>query len=97
MDDNHGVIQFTSSVSCGTPSFSTGVTMEPFNSTTVASEIVYQCQSGLLPEGRRISVCDGDGRWNPDPNIFMCEGKVYACYWIGITMLTNINDIISFS
>ena len=71
----HGVTLFTTSVSCGTPSFSTGLTVESFNSTTVGSEIAY----GFLPEGRRTSVCGRDGRWKPDPNIFMCEGKMYAC------------------
>ena len=68
-------------VSCGTPSFSGRVGVEPFNSTTVGSEIAYQCQSGFLPEGRRTSVCAGDGRWNPDPATLMCEGKMY--YTIG--------------
>ena len=69
---------FTPSVSCGAPSFSTGVTVEPFNSTTVDSQIVYQCQSGFLPEGGVTSVCRGDGRWNPDPTTLLCEGKLYA-------------------
>ena len=57
------------SVSCGAPSFAIAVRVgvEPFSSTTVGSEIVYQCQSGLLPEGRMTSVCGGDGRWNLDP------------------------------
>ena len=95
MDDNHGATLFTSSVSCGTPSFSNGVTVEPFSSTTVGSEIVYECQSGRLPEGRRISVCGEDGRWYPDANIFMCEGQTYACYSVGITMqLTMIASTI---
>ena len=44
----------------------------------VGSEISYQCQSGLIPDGRRTSVCGGDGRWNPDPAIMMCKGKTYA-------------------
>ena len=48
--------------------------MEPFSSTTVGSEIFYQCQSGFLPEGRRSLLCGGDGRWNPDPQS-LCTGK----------------------
>ena len=67
------------SVSCGTPTFAGRVDVELFNSTTVGSEIVYQCQSGLLPEGRMTSVCGGDGRWNPDPATLMCKGKTYVC------------------
>ena len=62
------------SVSCGTPSFSGRVDVEPF-STTVGSEIAYQCQSGLLPEGRITSVCGEDGRWTPDPANLICKGK----------------------
>ena len=30
--------------------------------------ISYQCRPGLIPEGRVMSVCGGDGRWNPDPD-----------------------------
>ena len=79
------------SVSCGTPNFAGRVDVEPFNSTTVGSEIVYQCQSGLQPEGRMTSVCGGDGRWNPDPATLLCEGKMYAL----ATRQANIDDIIS--
>ena len=66
------------SVSCGTPSFAGRVDVELFNSTTVGSEIVYQCQSGHLPEGRMTSVCGVDRRWNPDPATLMCKGKTYV-------------------
>ena len=66
------------SVSCGTPSLAGRVDLELFNSTTVGSEIVYQCQSGFLPEGRMTSVCGSEGRWNPDPATLMCKGKTYA-------------------
>ena len=71
------VYTLTLSVSCGTPSFASGVDVEPVTNTTVDSEIVYQCQSGFLPEGRMTSVCRGDGRWTPDPSILMCQGKIY--------------------
>ena len=69
------------SVSCGAPSFASGVDVEPVTNTTVGSEIVYQCQSGFLPEGRMTSVCRENGRWNPDPATLLCEGKMY--YTIG--------------
>ena len=82
---------FTPSVSCGAPSFSTGVTVEPVTNTTVDSEIVYQCQSGFLPEGEMTSVCRRDGMWNPDPVTLLCEGKMYAL----ATRQANIDDIIS--
>ena len=61
---------------CGAPVFSigaSGVAVEPFCSTIVNSEIVYQCQPGLLPEGRRTLLCEEDGRWSPDP-LDLCTG-----------------------
>ena len=65
-------------VSCGAPFFVSRVTVDPFNSTLVGSEVSYQCQPGLLPEGRRTSVCGGDGRWNSDPTSLLCGGKTYV-------------------
>ena len=83
-------------MSCGTPSFAGRVDVEPFNSTTVGSEVAYQCQSGLLPEGRMTSVCGGDRRWNPDPATLICKGKMYHIIGLaGITRLTSSKDTIS--
>ena len=48
--------------------------MEPFCSTTVGSEIFYQCQTGFVQEGRGTVMCGEDGRWNPDPQ-GLCTGK----------------------
>ena len=65
-----------SSTVCGVPIFSSGasgVAVEPFGSTIVNSEIVYQCQPGLLPEGKRTLLCGEDGRWSPDPQ-GLCTG-----------------------
>ena len=74
--------KFSPLVSCGTPSFAGRTNVEAFNSTTVGSEIVYQCQSGFLPEGRMTAVCGEDGRWNPHPDTLMCQGKFYCTsYW----------------
>ena len=64
---------------CEAPIFSSGasgasgVAVEPFGSTIVNSEIVYQCQTGLLPEERRTLLCEEDGRWSPDPQS-LCTG-----------------------
>ena len=66
-----------SAIVCGAPSFSSGVTVEQFISTTVGSEIFYQCQPGFLPEGRRTLLCGGDGRWNPDPRD-LCTGNLFC-------------------
>ena len=63
-----------SAIVCGAPSFSCGVTVEPFCSTIVGSEIHYQCRPGFLPEGRRTLLCGGNGMWNPDPQD-LCTGN----------------------
>ena len=52
--------------------------MEPFSSTTVGSEIHYQCQTGFIPEERTTLLCGEDGRWNPDPQ-GLCTGKELLC------------------
>ena len=44
--------KFTPLVSRRTPSFSDRVDVESLSNNTVSSEIAYQCQSDLLPEGR---------------------------------------------
>ena len=61
---------------CEVPIFSSGVSgvaVEPFGSTKVGSEILYQCHPGLLQEGRGTLLCEEDGRWNPDPQS-LCTG-----------------------
>ena len=35
--------------------------------------IAYQCEEGLVPEGRVESMCGVDGRWSPDPTQHMCS------------------------
>ena len=63
-----------SAIVCGAPFFTNGVIVEPFWSTTVGSEIYYQCQTGVLPEERMILLCGEDGKWNSDPQ-GLCTGK----------------------
>ena len=79
-------------MSCGTPSFTGRVDEEPFSSTTVGSEIAYQCQSGLLPEGRMTSVCRGDGRWDPNPATLTCEGKSYTCNQVALLTFVDMHN-----
>ena len=54
--------------------------MEPFGSTTVGSDIQYQCQTGFQPEERRTLLCGEDGRWNPDPQ-GLCTGKELSSFF----------------
>ena len=71
------IFPIASAIVCGAPSFVNGMTVEPFCSTTVGSEIFYQCQSEVLPEERTTLLCGEDGRWNPDPQ-GLCTGKPYC-------------------
>ena len=61
------------SVGCSLPSAGSNVTFEPYTSSAVGSVISYQCRPGFIPEGRVMSVCGGDGRWNPDPDEYSCR------------------------
>ena len=69
---------------CGAPIFSSGasgVAVEPFGSNIVNSEILYQCQTGLLQEGRGTLLCREDGRWNPDPQ-GLCAGISLTSFYL---------------
>ena len=60
-------------VSCPLLSIHPNATFEPYTSSAVGSVIFYQCRPGFIPEGRVLSVCGGDGRWNPDPDQYNCR------------------------
>ena len=78
-----------SAVVCGAPFFDSRVFVEPFCSTTVGSEIYYQCQTGVLPEERITLLCGEDGRWNSDPQA-LCTGKdllsLPSCYYASVCL-----------
>ena len=40
--------------------------------------IAYQCEEGLVPEGRVEAMCGVDGRWSPDPTQHMCRTTTTA-------------------
>ena len=40
--------------------------------------IAYQCEEGLVPEGRVEAMCGDDGRWSPDPAQHMCIAMTTA-------------------
>ena len=54
------------SVSCGAPSIARGVAVEPFNSTTVGSEIFYHVLSARASTWREQDISVG-GRWEVEP------------------------------
>ena len=61
-------------VDCGDPdppvngSFGGDIT-----STVEGSEITYQCDDGLAPEGTMTAVCGQDGEWRPNPGDVECR------------------------
>ena len=42
-------------------------------STVEGSEITYQCDDGLTPEGTMTAVCEEDGEWRPNPGDVECR------------------------
>ena len=42
-------------------------------STVEGSEITYQCDDGLTPEGTITAVCGEDGEWRPNPGDVECS------------------------
>ena len=61
-------------------------------STVEGSEITYQCDDGLTPEGTMTAVCGEDGEWRPNPGDVECrsttEGSKFLCAlvhdsWVG--------------
>ena len=92
------LFSLASAIDCEASSFASGVTVEPFSSTIVNSEIFYQCHPGLLQEGRGTLRCGEDGRWNPDPQ-GLCIGnrlaKSYFAYYsivLSFLILISIPD-----
>ena len=60
-----------SPIDCRTPTPVNGVIHE-YNSTTVGSEVFYQCQQRGLTPSVPSSVCGEGERWSPDPSQVVC-------------------------
>ena len=45
-------------------------------STVEGSEITYQCDDGLTPEGTMTAVCGQDGEWIPNPGDVECRSTI---------------------
>ena len=42
-------------------------------STVEGSNVTYQCDDGLAPEGTMTAVCGEDGEWRPNPGDVECR------------------------
>ena len=49
---------------CSTPVLTSGVTIEPYNSTIEGAIIYFSCKNGLFPNERRMAVCGDNGQWS---------------------------------
>ena len=73
---DHALMLYTCSsvnpIDCRVPTIVSGVIGE-YNTTTVSSVIIYQCQQQEFTPSVRSSVCGEDERWSPDPSQVMCR------------------------
>ncbi len=61
---------------CDTPSTPINGNLTILSGFTEGSEIVLQCDNGLLPRHSRIATCvkvSGRGEWVPDPHDLFCD------------------------
>ena len=59
-------------MSCPLPPVNPGVEVITIGEGVIA----YQCEEGLVPEGRVEAMCGDDGRWSPDPTQHMCNNTM---------------------
>ena len=52
-----------------------GYLLQPHTNTTEGSMVVFQCDSGFVPEGVMTAVCGRDGQWFPDPGGITCSPR----------------------
>ena len=57
---------------CSVPTVGPNVSIESYSSGVEGSQIIYFCQSGLVPSERMVANCTSDGSWNPDPSHLEC-------------------------
>ena len=72
---DHALLFYTCSsvspIDCRVPTIASGVIGE-YNTTTVSSVIIYQCQQQQTTPSVPSSVCGADERWSPDPSQVEC-------------------------
>ena len=59
---------------CSAPTAPRNGSIEPYQNTTEGAEITFRCNPGFVPAENMTAVCEGNGRWNPDPAIAECTG-----------------------
>ena len=67
---------FTFTADCGAPPPPVnGSLLQPHTNTTEGSVVVFQCDSGFVPESMMTAVCGRDGQWTPNPGGVTCSPR----------------------
>ena len=66
---------FNPTADCGAPAPPMNGSMQSYTNTTEGSVVVFQCDSGFVPEGEITAVCGRDSRWTPDPGDVTCSPR----------------------
>ena len=72
---DHHESHFNSTVDCGAPLSSVNGSVQSHTNTTEGSVVVFQCDSGFVPEGEMTTVCGSDGQWSPNPGGVTCSPR----------------------
>ena len=60
------------SVSCGDPTPPSNGSIGDYENTAEGTEVIYQCDYGLIPGGEMMTTCLANGTWSPDPAELEC-------------------------
>ena len=52
-----------------------------FSSTLEDSQLTFQCEDGLFPEGLLLSRCYRNGSWIPNPSGHVCATSLAGNYF----------------
>ena len=58
---------------CGVPRPPGNGTIVNYTGTAEGSTLLYQCNPGFDPVGKKTAVCAASGNWSPDPAGVMCR------------------------
>ena len=76
-------------LTCGAPVLASGV-IGRYNTTTVSSEVFYQCQKAEFAPSEPRSKCGEDVKWTPDPSQVVCRMIPTKEYSVGEYILTRV-------
>ena len=63
-------------IECGDPAAPQHGHLGLYNSTLQGSHVTFWCAVGWLPAERYTAICTSEGKWSPDPALFVCSGML---------------------